>query len=602
MSTGSDFPYIEIVNTYEKIERTTSRIEMTAYLVALLKKVPKDVIDKVIYLTQGKLRPDYEGVEYGMGEKLVMRAIAKAVGTGIRTVEDYVKKLGDIGSAAEILIRKIKSKPVGLIAFLGESAIEEKPLTVNRVYNTLLRIAKATGEGSQETKVKLLASLLRDAKPKEAKYLIRTILGRLRLGIADMTILDALAKAYGAGPGSRPIIERAYNIHPDLGYIAKVLAKEGLDGVKKIKITLGIPIMPMLAERLSSPEEILHKLGGQCIAEYKYDGMRIQAHKDGDKVILFSRRLENVTSFFPDACELIREHVKAEKAIVEGECVAVNIETGELRPFQELMHRRRKYDIHKAMEEYPVSLFLFDVLYVDGKELLDTPYPKRREILKSIVDETDRIRLAHWRLIKSPKELEEFFEQAIADGCEGIVCKSILPTAIYQSGVRGFLWIKYKRDYRLELADTLDLVAVGAFWGKGKRGGTYGALLMAAYDPETDTFKTVCKVGSGFTDEELAKLPEMFKPYIIKHKHPRVDSKMEADIWFVPAIVMEIAGAEITLSPLHTCAWNKIKEGAGLAVRFPRFIRFRPDKKPEQATTVQEIVEMYKRQRKVRVR
>jgi len=215
------------------------------------------------------------------------------------------------------------------------------------------------------------------------------------------------------------------------------------------------------------------------------------------------------------------------------------------------------------------------------------------------VEETDRIRLAEWKLVKSPKELEEFFEQAIADGCEGVMCKSLMPNAIYQSGTRGFLWIKYKRDYKAELADTLDLVAVGAFWGKGKRAGTYGALLMAAYDPGTDTFKTVCKVGSGFTDEDLAQLPKMFEPYIIDHKHPRVDSKMEADVWFVPAIVMEITGAEITLSPIHTCAWGVIKEGAGLAIRFPRFIRFRPDKSPEEATTVQEVIDLYRKQRKI---
>lgn len=592
--------YSELVEAYEKIERTTRRTEMTAFLVSLLKKVPPDIIDKVIYLTQGKLRPDYEGLEYGMGEKLVMRAIALAAGCSLKEVEETVRKVGDLGSAAEILL-KTRKKGVSLFDFM-EQVEAEKELTVERVYSTLMKIAKATGEGAQDTKVTLLASLLRDAKPKEAKYLIRTILGRLRLGIADMTILDALAIAFGKGKGSRELIERAYNRYPDLGYIAKVLMSEGLEGVKKVGIKVGVPIMPMLAERLRSPEEILQKLGGVCIAEYKYDGMRIQAHKKGNEVILFSRRLENVTSFFPDACDLIRKHIKANEAIVEGECVAIDPDTGELRPFQELMHRRRKYDIRKAMEEYPVSLFMFDVIYVDGKDLTLTPYPERRKILESILEEGDRIKLAQWKLVRSPKELEEFFEQAIADGCEGVMCKSLMPNAIYQSGTRGFLWIKYKRDYKAELADTLDLVAVGAFWGKGRRAGTYGALLMAAYDPETDTFKTVCKVGSGFTDEQLAQLPKMFEPYVIDHKHPRVDSKMEADVWFVPAIVMEITGAEITLSPIHTCAWNVVKEGAGLAIRFPRFIRFRPDKSPEEATTVKEVIDLYKKQRKITAR
>ena len=588
--------YSVLVETYEKIESTTKRTEMTAYLVALLKIVPPDIIDRVIYLTQGKLRPDYEGLEFGLAEKLAMKAVAQAVGTSLKDVAAVVRKFGDLGSAAEYLLAHKRS--VSLFDFMG-GEMKREPLSVERVYDTLMKIAKAAGEGAQDTKVTLLASLLRDASPKEARYLLRIILGKLRLGVADMTILEALAIAYGSGKGSRAIIERAYNIYPDLGYIAKMLASKGIDGVKQIRITVGVPIMPMLAERLRTPEEILNKLGGKCVVEYKYDGMRIQAHKKGSEVMLFSRRLENVTHYFPDAVELIKRHIKAQEAIVEGECVAVDPDTGELKPFQELMHRRRKYEVKKAMEEYPVSLFLFDALYIDGEDLTLKPYPERREHLSKIVEETERIRLAEYRLVSSPRELEEFFEQAIADGCEGVMCKAITPNAIYQSGVRGFLWIKYKRDYKAELADTVDLVAVGAFWGRGRRAGKYGALLMAAYDPENDVFRTVCKVGSGFTDEELEQLPEMFKPYIIDHKHPRVDSKMEADVWLVPAIVMEITGAEITLSPLHTCAWGSLKEGAGLAIRFPRFLRFRPDKSPEEATTVHEIVELYKSQRKV---
>ncbi|RLF24674.1 MAG: ATP-dependent DNA ligase [Thermoprotei archaeon] len=592
--------YSVLVDVYEKIEKTTKRTEMTAYLVMLFKKVPPDIIDKVVYLTQGKICPDYVGLEFGVAEKLAMRAIALATGVNAREVEREVKRLGDVGLAAERLLSS-KKRTVSLFAFMGEE-FKERPLTIERVYDTLVKIAKATGEGAQDTKVSLLASLLKDAKPKEARYILRTILGRLRLGIADMTIMDALAIAFTGTKAAREVIERAYNLRPDMGYIAKVLVTEGLEGVKKIKITVGVPIKPMLAERLRTPEEILRKLGGKCIAEYKYDGMRVQAHKSGNRVILYSRRLENVTQYFPDACQLIRDHIKAKEAIVEGEVVAIDPDTGDLRPFQELMHRRRKYEIEKAMEEYPVSIFMFDCLYVDGEDLTLKPYTERRKYLMDILEESDRIKLAHYKLISSPRELEEFFEQAIAEGCEGIMCKSLMPNAVYQSGVRGFLWIKYKRDYKAELADTVDLVAVGAFWGKGKRAGTYGALLMAAYDPESDVFRTVCKVGSGFTDEDLEKLPKMFEPYIIPHKHPRVDSKLEADIWFVPAIVMEVTGAEITLSPLHTCAWGIVKEGAGLAIRFPRFLRYRPDKRPEDATTVQEIVDLYKKQRKITMR
>ena len=263
------------------------------------------------------------------------------------------------------------------------------------------------------------------------------------------------------------------------------------------------------------------------------------------------------------------------------------------------MHRRRKYGVEKAMEMYPVHFYLFDLLYLDGEEYISKPYMERRKKLEEIVEQTDYISLAEARIVDDPRELDKFFEQAISDGCEGIMCKSISSDSIYQMGARGWLWIKYKRDYRYEMTDTVDLVVVGAFYGRGKRAGTYGALLMAAYNPEKDVFETVCKVGSGFTDEDLAKLPEILAPYKIDHKHPRVSSKLEADVWFVPAVVLEIIGAEITLSPLHTCAFGKIREEAGLAIRFPRFTgRYRFDKKAEQATTTKELIEMYKSQRK----
>jgi len=588
--------YSAIVDVYEKIEATTKRLEMTDLLVSLLSKTPKEIIDKVIYLTQGKLYPDYVGIELGVAEKLAMRALALATGLPLREIESELKRTGDIGTAAEISLKRRKTKT--LMEFFGAPAKVER-LSVQNVYSTLERIAKAAGEGSQETKIKLLVSLLRRASPKEAKYLLRTVTGKLRLGIADMTILDALAIAFCKTKEVRPIIERAYNISSDLGAVAKALAYEGIEGVKKFKITVGRPIRPMLAERLSSPQEILEKLGGKCAAEYKYDGERIQAHKKADEVILFSRRLENITHHYPDACELIRSNIKAEEAIVEGECVAINPETGEMQPFQELMHRRRKYGIEEAMKLYPVTLFMFDALYVDGEDLTLKPYPQRREILSKIVEEGERIKLSNFRIVDNAKELEEFFLEAVEEGCEGLVCKSLNPDSIYQAGSRGWLWIKYKRDYKSEMTDTVDLVVVGAFWGKGRRAGTYGALLMAAYDPSADMFRTICKVGSGFTDEDLRKLPEILEPYRIPHIHPRVDSKIEADVWFVPAVVLEIIGAEITLSPLHTCGLNAIREGAGLAIRFPRFTgRYRTDKKPEDATTIKEIIEMYKAQLK----
>ncbi|MEM2025731.1 MAG: ATP-dependent DNA ligase, partial [Desulfurococcaceae archaeon] len=467
------------------------------------------------------------------------------------------------------------------------------------VYETLDKVARASGEGSQELKISLITGLLRNSSSKEAKYLLRTITGKLRLGIADMTILDALAIAFCGGKDARPIIERAYNLSSDLGYVAKVVAEKGVGGLSHFKVTVGRPIRPMLAERLTSAEEILEKLGGRCAAEYKYDGERVQAHKSGSGVTLFSRRLENITHHYPDACELISSHVKAEEAIVEAECVAIDPDSGEMRPFQELMHRRRKHGVEQAMKDYPVSLFIFDCLYVEGLDLTCEPYTKRREALAKIVEPGERVMVSESKVIENADELERFFEEAVSEGCEGLVCKSIAPESVYQAGARGWLWIKFKRSYQSKLAEPIDVTVVGAFWGRGKRAGKYGALLCAVYDPDSDTFKTVCKVGSGFTDEDLEKVPEKLKPYIIEHKHARVESRMKADVWFVPGIVIEVIGDEITLSPLHTAGLGALRPDAGLAIRFPRFTgRWRHDKSPEDSTTVRELIDMYRAQLK----
>ncbi len=584
-----------VAETFDRLERETARTQMTMDLVNLFKQAEPRVVGKLVYLLMGKLWPDWKGLpELGMGEKLIIKSIAMATHVSESVVVDLYKKLGDLGLVAEKL-KTEKKQTVSLLMFAAGGP-EAGSLTVDKVYDTLARIAMATGEGSRDLKLKLLAGLLTDATPLEARFIVRFVQGRLRLGVGDATIMDALAIVYTGSASNRPLIERAYNLRADLGRIAEILATEGPEALKGIKPEVGIPIRPMLAERLSDPEEILKKTGGKAIVEYKYDGERGQIHKKGDKIWIFSRRLENITHMYPDVQEYARKYLKAEEAIVEGEIVAVDPETGELRPFQELMHRRRKYDIHKMMKEYPVNVRLFDVLYVDGEDYTTKPLTERRKKLEEIVEPSEEFRPAEYIVAETPEDLEKFFLQAVSDGAEGVVVKAIHGNAVYQAGSRGWLWIKYKRDYKSEMIDTVDLVAVGAFYGRGKRGGTYGALLMAAYDPDADMFRTVCKVGTGFTDEDLAKLPEMFKDYVIDHKHPRVDSRMEADVWFVPALVAEIIGAEITLSPLHTCCLDVVKPGAGLSIRFPRFIRWRPDKGPEDATTTKEILEMYQRQ------
>ncbi len=580
--------YSLITDSYQKIESTTKRLEMTDHLVELLKRTPKDVIAKVVYLTQGKLYPDFVGVEMGVAEKLAVKAVARASGQRESVLTNELQKSGDLGETSEKALLNRK-----------QSTFFSKKLTVEQVYASLEKMAKISGSGAVDTKLALLSGLLTDASPQEAKWLIRTVTGNLRLGLADMTVLDALAIAYGGGKETRGLIERAYNISSDLGRVASVVAESGIEGIKSFQVMVFEPIRPMLAERLGVPEEILEKFGGKFVAEYKYDGERVQAHKSGDKVELYSRRLENISSQYPDVVDLIRGQVAAKEAILEAECVAIDLETGDLRPFQELMHRRRKYGVKNAVEQYPISLFVFDLLYVDGLDLTQDAFPKRRVNLEKIVKESDRIKPACQKLVKDAKELEEFFEEAIEEGCEGLMCKSISKDSVYQAGSRGWLWIKYKRDYRSEMTDTVDLVVVGAFHGRGKRAGTYGTLLLATYNPLDDTFETVTKCGTGFTDKDLSEIYEKLQKHLVPKKNSRVKSTLEADVWFEPFLVLEILGAEVTLSPIHLAALDSIRKGSGLAIRFPRFTgKYRTDKNPEDATTSKEIVEMYNLQLK----
>lgn len=583
--------YLELAKTYQKLEETTKRKEMTNYLVELFNNTPPDHIRDVIGLTRGSLYPDYEDWNIGMAEKMVIKAIANATGTDVAKITEKMKEKGDLGKAAEDAIKNKK-----------QSTLFTKPLLVKYVSETLEKIGKASGAGSIDQKIKLLAGLLANATPLESRYLIRTILGQMRLGMADMTLMDALAIAYTDDAANRQIIERAFNISSDLGLIAEKLT-EGIEVIMDFKIVVGHPIRMMMAQRSANPDEIFEKLKGPFIAEFKYDGERLQIHKDGNDVFIFSRRLERISEQYPDVCEMVKTQISANRAIIEGEVVAYNPETGELRPFQELMHRRRKYGIKEIMEEIPVNLFLFDLLYLEEDDFTTQSYPLRRKALENIVKETEQLKLANQLEVSNREELEEFFELAVEKGCEGIMAKSIQEESIYQAGSRGWLWVKFKRDYKSEIADTLDLVVIGAFMGYGARTGYYGSLLMACYDPVDNKFKSVCRLGSGFTDEHLETLQNLLNKYQVSDKAPRVfinDSiKSTVDVWFKPTVVLEVQAAELTISPVHTCALDKIRKGSGLAMRFPRFTgRIRDDKTAEQATSQQEIIDLFKGQLK----
>jgi DNA ligase-1 len=411
--------------------------------------------------------------------------------------------------------------------------------------------------------------------------------------------MDSLALAFTGNRVDRHILEKAYNVSSDLGEVARLLATKSLESLKSLQITLFKPVRPMLSERVRSSEEAMEKINGRAAAEYKLDGERIQIHKGKGKVELFSRRLEKVTHHYPDITGAIGSII-ANEAILEAEVVAINPLTGEYLPFQELMHRRRKYEINQAVDDYPVSLNFFDVLYIDGQDTTSLPYFKRRKIIANLlhnVKKDDKIRIVPQTIIKKTKEIERFMALAIENGCEGLMLKQLSST--YRAGAREFAWIKLKREYRSDMPDTADLVIVGGLFGRGRRVGKYGALLLASFDSESDKFKSVCKVGTGFTDEQLKQFYENLECHIISHRHPRVDSDMEMDVWFEPKIVIDVIASEITLSPSHTAAMDRIRKGYGLALRFPKFTgKIRYDKNPEDATNVKELISMYKAQMK----
>ena len=577
--------FADIASTFDRLESTSARLEMTDILAEFFSRCPADELRSIIYLSQGKLHPDFYGVELGMADKLVLKAISLTSGKPDSTVEELWLKTGDPGQVAEQLITKKK-----------QMTLFSEPLTLERVIKSLTLIETAEGKDSQDRKMKHLASLLHDSGPIEARYLCRIVTGRMRVGASTMTILDALAITY-ASKENRPEIERAFNVTCDLGLVAETLAKEGMDGISRIKVTVGEPVKVMLAERLPSIAEVVEKMGGECAIEYKYDGIRAQVHISEDSVKIYSRRLEDLTPNFPDIAEAVKAHFKGKEAIIEGECVAVDSETGYMQSFQEVTHRRRKHGMSDAVKEIPVRIFMFDILYVDGKDMTNIPYLQRREAIKDWFDISDNVQMSTMRIVHSVQEAEDFFEDAVNARCEGVMAKSIADTSVYRAGSRGFLWIKYKKDYQESLTDSFDLTVVGAFYGMGKRAGKYGALLMATYDPEMGRYGTVCKLGTGFDDAFLDNLPNLLDRYKSADMPQSLDAKMQPDVWFQPAVVLEVVAAEITLSPNHTAGLGVLKEDTGIGIRFPRFTgRVRDDKGPDQCTTVQEIIEMYEMQ------
>jgi len=595
----------DLTKYFEQLEAASGRLKMYNLLGELFSQAGEDEVAEIAYLLEARLGPPFAAVNIGMGEKMVAAAVGAAAKKSQREVDKLYKKLGDLGLVARSLTPKNR----------------RGKLTVSEVYASLIEIARTSGRGSAEKKVARLADLMRSVSPLSALYVARFVVGRMRLGVGAPTIIEAVARAHPDGKEARAVIERAYNLCSDLGLTLKTVRERGLADLKKFKAHVGAPVRMMLAERASSAEAIVKRLG-RCAVEAKLDGFRCQVHLRGRKVEIFSRNLDRTTGMFPDIAEAVSGVVRARSAIIEGEAIAVNEATGEFHPFQVTAQRKRKYKIEEMAREFPLVFVAFDLLYADGKDYINQEYRTRRAELEKLIKPSDLaalaaparsakaakpngrvrlpVRLVDRVVTEDASELQEFFDQQIERGLEGVVAKRL--DARYEAGARNFNWIKLKRVYRGELSDTIDVVVVGYLRGRGMRARLgIGALLTAVYDKKTDSFETVGKVGSGLSEKNWVRLRKLLDDAAAPDKPARVNSRLVPDTWVEPQYVITVLADEITRSPVHTCARDE--SGAGLALRFPRVVGFiREDKSPEDATTVAEIKKMYAMQKKRRLR
>jgi len=585
--------FIKLAQLFSELESTTKRLEMIDFLAEFFKEIKESEdfkdLDKIVYLLQGQLVSNIKQFpKMGIAEKMIIEAISVHSGISKEKIKQVLIKKGDVGATAELIFSR-KKKQTSLADFGKSESSEKESLEISDIYSTLEKIALTEGSGSHDTKLGILRGLMR-ISPLEVKYLLRIITSTLRVGVSTQTIIDGLALGFTGSKENRDIIENAFNLHPDLGDITLILAEKGIEEVEKIEITTGVPIRMMLASRVPYVD-IINKLGAPFIGEYKLDGERLQIHKDDDKVLLFSRRLLEISAQYPDVCQVIRESVKAKDVIMEGEVVAIDPKDPDreaMLPFQVLSKRRRKHDVENIIKEIPVCVFLFDILKCEDESLVDISFPQRRKKLVEIVEERDELKLVKSVEINSTEELVDFFNLARKKGTEGVMTKSILDGSVYQAGNRGFIWIKLKGLEGGKLLDSVDVVIIGAFYGKGKRTGVYGTYIGALYDKQKDKFEGFTRVASGLTDEIMDSATKEMKQFLVKNRPKNVICEDIPDVWFNPEIVIEIIGDEITKSEKFA--------SLGFSMRFPVFQRFRPEKSLSDITTVKEIKELYKSQ------
>ena len=562
--------FSELAASLDQMEATSSRNELVRILSEVYRACSVDELEPITYLIQGRLAPFFEPVEIGLGERLLITAIAAAYGVPKEEVVKLNRETGDLGVTAQ----RVAPAPR-----------RESPPVVE-VHQRMSRIASAGGAGSQQEKLDGFTSLLRDLDPISTKHLVRITLGKMRLGIGDPTVLDALSFAKFGDRSRRPVLEAAYNRTSDLGLVARTLWESGEAGLDALKVRVGHPLRPQLAERLPNPEAVIKKLGLVGV-QPKYDGLRVQIHKDANRVSIFSRNLESMTEIFPELVAAAAG-LKITSVILDGEAIAYDPDTEEFVPFQETTARRRKEDIEEFAVQVPMRAFIFDVMFRDGTDLTPLPYEQRFEIVRKLLGDSDTLLTAPLMKTDSTEVLTRELLDNISRGLEGVVAKRL--DSPYQAGARNFNWVKLKRNTSGQLNDTVDVVLLGYYKGRGKRAEFgAGALLAGVYDSDKDEFVTITKLGTGLSDQAWRELHQRLSSLEVPDKPARVSSILVPDAWLEPEIVAEVLADEITPSPRHT---------AGFALRFPRIVSFRTgDKKAEDATSVREIREMFEQQR-----
>lgn len=566
--------FSDFANVLLKLEHTNSRLEMTEILAKLFKEASTSEIDKAIYLLQGRLVPQYKSLEFGLAERLVFKAFVSSFSLNEKEARQRLQAIGDLGKTVEEFRKTNRS--------LFETG---QQLSLEEIFLKLVKLAKLSGTGSQETKLGMVAELLQQLDPLSCRYLVRILVGTIRLGFSDMTILDSLSWFLQKDKSLRKQLEKAFNVKPDLGLLAKQIKQNGIKAIDKTEPTVGIPILMAKAERVIKSEQIIDKIG-TCAIEPKYDGFRLQMHKSGKNISIFSRNLENIVLMFPDLVKAASQELIADNCIIEGEAVGYDKDSNRILPFQEIVQRKRKYNIEEKALEIPLKLFVFDLLYLNKRSYLQDSYINRRKALKNIISKkAQTIILAKEEIVDSKEKIQAIFEKAVKDGLEGIMAKKL--SSPYQAGSRDWNWIKFKHSYSNKIADTVDCLIMGFDYGKGKRSGFgIGAFLVGVLNKQENSFVTIAKIGTGLTDKEWQYLKSQSNELItsLKPDNYKVNKTNSCDVWLKPSLVVEIRADEVSKSPSHT---------AGLALRFPRLEKFRLDKSPSDVTTLDELKNLY---------